>query len=317
MSKKIILVHGRSYKPNKKILKRNWIDATQYGINRDFGEKELAKFNQLKPKIEMAYYGDLSNDFLSKHGDGLWTEQREKDDIADRKEALLALKKYGARDFTKRNYNKIRDLSDVLKEAAANILSGPLSIFGIGDDLVEMVAPDMGHYWNLDDEFGSNVRWRLTEILTKAMGAGEDILLVAHSLGTIVCYDVLWKISHYGEYKKLREKGYKNITLITIGSPLGDENVKDQLKGADASGYRRYPQNIKRWINFAAEDDFISHDSTVKNDFRDMKKFGLDPNISDKEIYNMSIREGNSNPHHSTGYLIHPKFSQAVVSWLG
>ena len=37
--------------------------------------------------------------------------------------------------------------------------------------------------------------------------------------------------------------------------------------------------------------------------------------IIDKPIYNMAIREGNSNPHHGTG-LIHPKMSTVVTSWL-
>ncbi len=312
MAKHIILIHGRSFKPDAANLKRNWVAALAHGIERDHGKRALNKFKKVKKT--MVYYGDLSNAFLSKHTGKRWTKKREADDIADRKDALAALKQYGTREFNKSNYKRVRDLSDVLKEATANIFSGPLSFFGIGDDLVEFVAPDMKNYWNPDASFGSNVRWRLTVPLERALKANDDIMLISHSLGTIVSYDVLWKFSHYGEFQHLRGKNIN--TLVTLGSPLGDENVKDKLKGANATKQRKYPHNIGRWLNLAAEDDFISHDPSLANDYKKMLQLGLTANIIDKEIYNMAIRGSNSNPHHGAGYLIHPHMSRIVNSWL-
>ncbi len=312
MTKHIILVHGRSYKPDAVDLKRNWVDALAYGIERDHGKHALNKFK--KARKTMAYYGDINNAFLGSHTGKHWTKKRKADDLADRKLALTGLKQYETRGFTRKNYNKIRDLADVFKELAASVLSGPLSLFSVGDEVVGMVAPDMEHYWSADDSFGSDVRWRLTKPLERALKAGDDILLIAHSLGTIVSYDVLWKFSHYGEYQHIRDKSIN--TLLTIGSPLGDENVKEKLKGADASSRRKYPLNIGRWYNFAAEDDYISHDPRLSNDYRRMLRLGLTSGITDKQIYNMSIRDGNSNPHHSTGYLIHPQVSKLLADWL-
>jgi hypothetical protein len=313
MAKHIILVHGRNYKPDAANLKRNWVGALAHGIERDHGKRALNKFK--KTRKTMVYYGDLSNAFLGKHTGKRWTKKREAADIQDRKEALAALKLYGTHEFNKKNYKRIRDLADVFKEAAANVFSGPLSLLGIGDDIVGLVAPDMEHYWNPDARFGSDVRWRLTGPLERAIKAGDDIMLISHSLGTIVSYDVLWKFSHYGEYQHLRDK--KINTLVTIGSPLGDENVKKELKGVQAKTYRRYPHNIGRWVNFAAEDDYISHDPRLANDFKNMVRLGLTARITDKHIYNMAIRGGNSNPHHGAGYLIHPQMSRVVTSWLG
>lgn len=218
MAKHIILIHGRSYKPNAVSLKRNWVGALAYGIERDHGKRALNKFK--KARKTMAYYGDLTNTFLGKHTGKRWTKKREAD----------------------------------------------------------------------------------------------DILLIAHSLGSIVSYDVLWKFSHYGEYQHIRNKGIN--TLATIGSPLGDEIVKDELKGSNAKFRRRYPQNIGCWINFAAEDDYIAHDPTLANDFKRMVQFGLTSSITDKHIYNMAIRWDNSNPHHGTGYLIHPQMSRITTDWL-
>ena len=314
MAKHIIMVHGRSYKPAAAALKRSWTGALAHGILRDHGKRMLNRFNHKNVKKTLVYYGDLSNSFLGKHTGNRWTKKREADDIADRKETLNALKEYGSREFTKTNYKNIRELGDVFKEVAANVFSGPMSLLGIGDEIVNMVAPDMEHYWNMDEKFGSDVRWRLTVPLSRALRAGDDVLLIAHSLGSIVAYDVLWKLSHYAEYAELHNR--KVNTLITMGSPLGDENAKKNLKGAGATKHRKYPHNIQRWLNFAAEDDFISHDATMANDYRKMLQYGLVSSITDRQIYNMAVREEGSNPHHGAGYLIHPQMSRAVANWL-
>lgn len=312
MAKHIILVHGRNYKPAKAALQRNWVKALASGIERDYGKRGLNKFSKVTK--EMAYYGHYSNDFLAKKKGERWTLGKETANIADRKATLNALIAYKKNEFSKRYYKNIQQLEDVFAEAAANIFSGPLSLLGIGDNLVSTVAPDMAEYWNMDAEFGSNVRWEITQTLFKSLKRGDDILLIAHSLGSIACYDVLWKLSHYGEYRDYRQ--LKLNTFVTIGSPLGDENVKKQLKGASASNQRRYPSNIRRWINIAAEDDYISHDPTLKNDFKAMTAKKIGTHIEDHEIYNMSVQKDGSNPHHSAGYLIHPKISKLVHDWL-
>ena len=77
--------------------------------------------------------------------------------------------------------------------------------------------------------FGSDLRARLTEPLQAAVEKGDDIMLIAHSLGTMISYDVLWKFSHYYEYRKLRENGRAPMinTFLTLGTPLGNKTVKE------------------------------------------------------------------------------------------
>ena len=89
----------------------------------------------------------------------------------------------------------------------------------------------MAHYWNGDSYFASDVRSRLTPVLKKALDRGDDIMLVGHSLGSMICFDNLWKLSHYGEYRRLCMALIKTL-FVTLGSPLADENVKQQLKGS-------------------------------------------------------------------------------------
>ena len=63
------------------------------------------------------------------------------------------------------------------------------------------------------------------------------------------------------------------------------------------------------------EDDFVSHDQEIANDYKDMVP-ELVPSIKDERIYNLAVRHGKSNPHHGAGYLIHPIVADAVADWL-
>ena len=48
-----------------------------------------------------------------------------------------------------------------------------------------------------------------------------------------------------------------------------------------------------------------------------MLEHGLIESIEDLRIFNLAIRHGRSNPHHSAGYLIHPTVIEAIADWLG
>ena len=151
--------------------------------------------------------------------------------------------------------------------------------------------------------------------LQRAMRRDGKILVISHSLGTMVSYDTFWKFSHMSEYRN--DSSIRPVdTWITLGSPLGDETVKRKLKGASLDGARKYPNIIKRWLNFSAEDDFISHDEDVKNDYKAMLRQRLVNEIRDQDVYNLAVRNGRSNPHSSAGYLIHPKVIAAIGAWL-
>ena len=310
MAKKLIFIHGRNTKPLENELRNIWYAAVRGGLKRDFGAQAVSAFNSVAKKF--VYYGDLSNKFLHKE-----KGVKIPDDVASRKETLKQLKTYATNEFRKGVYNKLEG-KDALKEGLADTFSGILSALRIGEPLVSAVAPDMGHYWNREQYFGSDVRYRLTKVLKQAFDHDDQIMLVAHSLGTIVSYDCLWKFSHYGEYRHDYGSQKKIDLLVTMGSPLGDENVKDNLKGSSSKGKLRYPNNIKEWVNISAEDDYISHDSRLKNDYKDMVKYRLlKKNVREiYPIYNLAVRNNKSNPHSSVGYLIHPKFTELLWNWI-
>ena len=201
-----------------------------------------------------------------------------------------------------------------LKEAFVDAVAGIAALFRVSEPLIQKVAPDMEHYWDPDSEYGTNVRFPLIQPLKEAMDGDDDIVVIAHSLGAMISYDTFWKFCRIGEYRPNYTD--KKIDLfITIGSPLADETVKRNLKGAHLRDGRKYPSNISRWVNIAAEDDYISHDETTADDYKAMVP-DLVSSIDDHRIYNLAVRNGKSNPHHGVGYLIHPTLSKIVADWL-
>jgi len=302
MAKTLVLVHGRHYKPPMADLQKLWLDAIEAGIRRDFPAKVSAFKNA---KIEFVYYGDISNKFLSERNG-----ERVPNDIKDRQAALDALKLLKANQFTKASYKALPGYNPWM-EALADFASGPLSFVGLSDSIIKKVAPDIEEYWE-DQGFGSSVREVFAKGLERALAKPGEVCVVAHSLGTMISYDTFWKMSHTSEYRKAPWDRPID-RWITLGAPLGDSTVQKNLKGADEKPAFRYPTNVKEWFNVAAEDDYISHDQTVADDFKAMKST---TQIKDKSIYNLAVRAGKSNPHNESGYLIHPYVTGLIANWL-
>lgn len=311
MNKQLFLIHGRDFKPDEESLKGLWFGALKHGLKRDYSEDMVAQFNAAIPQF--IYYGELSNKFLYKK-----EKKYEPDkDLKDRQRAIEKLMVYSKTDLhgnaSKFFYNQLPGKNPV-KEWLADMFATPLDWIGFSEHIISVVAPDMKEYWNFDRAFGSDLRCKLTGKLVDALSNGKDIMVIGHSLGSIIAYDVLWKFSHYCEYQDIKSR--KISTFLTLGCPLGNETVKKNLKGANADGERRYPKNINHWINVAAEDDFISHDETLAENYREMTNHGLIEPIQDHRIYNLSLRKGKSNPHHGVGYLIHPIVIRSIAEWL-
>jgi len=301
-------VHGRSFKPDKVDLWKLWKGAVRAGIKRDYPPSKLRAFDDAK--TEMIYYGNYSNQFLRSKGQSY----NKVADVRDRQKTLESLKVYDANQFTKSTYKKLPGKASY-KEFIADVLGGPVGAIGLGEELTSFAAPDMAHYWNPDTQYGSDVRYPMINPLRRAMDRGDRIMVVSHSLGTMISYDTFWKFAHMAEYRDKYSRK-KIDRWITLGSPLADETAKRHLRGAQVRGRRKYPNNVVDWFNVAAEDDYISHDSKVRNDYKEMFKYGLIRKIEDYMIYNLSVRDGDSNPHSGIGYLIHPTVVNLICKWL-
>jgi hypothetical protein len=307
MGKTLLLLHGRHFKPNETALTTLWLDTLAAGLARDRASV-LPLFNAATKSF--IYYGNISNAYLLEQG----YEYDEAADLKDRRKVLKKLSTYKKSQFNKKTYNALPGKS-FWGEALADLFAGPLAYARLSDPAIHLVAPDMKEYWNDDSAFSSDVRFPMIAPLKEAMDRNDEILVIAHSLGSMIAYDTFWKFCRMGEYRPTYAD--KKISLwITLGSPLGNETVRRNLHGGEASGERRYPNNIVDWVNLAAEDDYISHDQRLADDYAEMLDHGLVRSITDERIYNLAVRQGKSNPHNELGYLIHPAVTMRLADWL-
>jgi hypothetical protein len=98
----------------------------------------------------------------------------------------------------------------------------------------EYVRPKDGTTFKVREE----LRKRLLANLHEAAQQGEKLVLVTHSMGTMVAYDVLRNCPDCPPVD----------TLFTLGSPLGVQEVQDQLVAKDAKKVD-FPPALGRWIN--------------------------------------------------------------------
>ena len=174
MGNRILFIHGRSFKPSRKVLRQLWISAVRTGIRRSRPER-LDRFDAARK--EFVYYGDLSNRYLRSTGKTYSAAK----DAESRRVTLADLEELKSNQFTRARYRKLPGRTS-LKEFFADAAAGPLNWFGLSEKAIGMVAPDMLEYWNPDSSFGSDVRWECTEALRRGMSSGDRLLVVAHSL---------------------------------------------------------------------------------------------------------------------------------------
>lgn len=303
MKHQLLLVHGRGFKPTKRDFSRLWRDALRAGFERDRPDL-LPALNEAH--IEVVYYADLSAEWLTKIG-----KKPREGDLQSRRATLNGLKQLKKSQFGERHYNSIRGLLPAY-EALADALDYPITFLRLGESLFEKYAPEIREYW-ADVHLGSDLRLVVAKALERAMKRVGPICLVGHSLGSILSYDVLWQMSHSSFFRHAKWNRQVEL-LVTLGAPLANQTIREHLKGAVAPEEFRYPTNVGRWINIAAEDDIIAHDETIVNDFRPMRKTGC--KLTDHHIYNPAIRNGKPNPHEGVGYLIHPRTVKMLANWL-
>lgn len=304
----MLYVHGRYFKPSSYELLDISVAAMRAAIERDYPD-EIDLFHGMHKRI--AYYGDIANKFLEDQGE----RYDEKLDIGDRRNALQGLSAIEKRkNFGVARYDRLPGKT-ALAEFAADFAAPLLDSLGLSKKVISKIAIDLGEYWNKKSDFNSRVRNRVRKAICDATGGDNRVMLVSHGTGCIIAYDVLWQLSHDPQYMESFE-GRKIDLWLTLGAPLGDTTVTRRLLGAKQKGLECYPSNVVSWHNVSAEDDYMSHDNTLADDFKLMLKQKQVSRIRDYRVYNLAVRYGKSNPHSSVGYLIHPRVGQILADWL-
>ncbi len=202
MKKIIIGIHGLKNKPPEDVLKKWWQEAIAEGF-------KLNNINSGKFRFDLVYWADLN--YETPENPDEWDENNP--------EYLSSpYTPYEESEFNKVKEQLKRGINKTI-ESGLDLLflrDGEISGFDkIADIAIKKMFSDLYIYYTGDcvAKPGINAkkefRLRLLEKLEKYKK--YHIMLIAHSMGSIIAYDTLMEIN----------KKYKIDYFITIGSPLG------------------------------------------------------------------------------------------------
>lgn len=186
----------------------------------------------------------------------------------------------------------------------------PFLIPYFADEKLELHLRDLRRYVGNEFDVADIVRRMLKMPLRAAAQAGRPILLIGHSMGSVIAYDTLWQLS------RVKKENVAVDLFLTMGSPLGERYIQHRLLDHSATAADRYPDNIGQWINIAAVGELTAIDSTLANDFAPMLHKGLVKSIEDHAVYNWFRLAGVLNVHAEYGYLLNEVTASVVCKWL-
>jgi hypothetical protein len=175
---------------------------------------------------------------------------------------------------------------------------------------VNSAATEINRYFDNVDNIASDIRKLLKQRLRPLLEKNEPILLIGHSLGSVIAYDTLWELSY-------QEGLHGKADFLTIGSPLGMHYVQRRLMGMKENGKKSYPRLIRHWTNLSSEGDIIALERNFHDSFEEMIKQGLVKSIEDHNhgIYNYFRSDEGLNCHRSYGYLVNPAVGSIIAQW--
>lgn len=293
----IVYVHGIANKPRPSILKCQW-DRALFG--RSLGERSRLVYWVNRKRYPVPSRGtcqdaDISEASLPEQRIGTpnvelssaVTETAQRD-----RESDLLIAQLCASDPAEDPQRCLHAIQNSLAGGSAESMAAetgsevaPLPRF-MRDWLTRRISrallPDVHDYF-FDDAFTSEVDALLD---ARILRAPPPVVVVAHSLGGVIAYQGLCRLA--------RSDPARRIPLfLTIGSPLGMQEVQDQLMRSLGVTSLRSPNNVDRWVNLADRFDPVSVDAQLDNDFGGV-------GIEDAGVQNLDRPR---HPHSATGYL--------------
>lgn len=193
---------------------------------------------------------------------------------------------------------------------------------GLIDELKNRVRQrlvvDLGAYYDTSStvQFGRSqgiqTRKAIRDRLAAQLAAhrGHDLLLIAHSMGSIIAYDVLLDPEN-------PQDGVAD--LVTIGSPLGLAAVQGRIREEQGQKTLRVPGNVwESWKNYTDRRDCVCADLTVVGEYENDSEIELkDVAVRNGYRYESAASEWIHNYHSAYGYLRTPELAEQLAKFLG
>ena len=185
----------------------------------------------------------------------------------------------------------------------------PFLIPHLASERLEIHLRDLRRYTHNQRGIAERIRHKVKTPLRAAASSDRPILLIGHSMGSVIAYDALWQMTH-------RDGDDIEIgLLLTMGSPLGQRYIQNQLKGSGLNGTMRFPANIRHWKNLSAIGDLTAIVPELTNSFGLMVNQGSLESLEDERIFTWYRLEGELNVHAEYGYLVNKATARIVRDW--
>ena len=298
MAKVILGIHGLSNKPAEATLRAWWLAAINDGL-RGVGGPPIPQ-----EQFEMAYWANLQ--YPQPDGSPEPYTDPDTDVIDTDRSKIIAI----GRELFADVIGKFGDLK--------RQLSNSERIEGIRNAVREKVVRDLANYY--DDESrirfteraGQQTRAAIRTVLRDLIDqhGDDELMVIGHSMGSIVAYDVL---------RSLRDAGTRIPHLITIGSPLGLSAVKQKVRAEWDPDEKqpRVPEVLTgSWHNYGDPKDLVCSDLSVADEYLPSATVHAeDAVVSNGYCYPVGANIKH-NHHKSYGYLRTPQVAEHVRRFL-
>ncbi len=289
---KIIFIHGmnqQNYTAHR--LKEHWLKVFKLGL-----KQMPCRVNVRDLHIHMPFYGDLMTKYQLSNQLDLNTllpksffnnyfpinvhpsnpPTREHTPFVP----LLRPTDQTDKSFSERLYLTSQLVKDrVLKELVVLLNNFPK----LHESLIQQFLIETYMYLS-NPEFMEEVHQRIL----KKMREDEDYIVVGHSLGSVIAFQLLSDPSYQFSVKR----------FVTLASPLSFRVIQSKLP----SPISRPPCIYGDWFNFYSQDDFLTAFPLCE------APFNFEPAIINQKIYTFA-----NQPHEILGYLQHPSVIKAII----
>ncbi len=301
--KKVLIgIHGLGNKPPRRLLKRWWKLALLEGLER-IGHPGL------RFEFEMAYWASyLNSQPLNAY-------------VHDPNHPLYIQHPYvpakstpSSKPATRKWRKRYLDVLEKVMDALFLSEHWWFNFDSISDRIIRKKFQSLDLYYRADQPLNRRglhvqqiIRRKLAKVLRRFRE--HEIMLIAHSMGSIVAYDVLTQ----------EVPDIEIHTFVTLGSPLGLPAIIKRIlqeQGVDVKHEKRppTPENIRKaWYNFADLRDTVALNYNLADDYRPNSR-GVGP--VDVIVNNDYEYAGEKYPHASYGYLRAPELAQVVYDFL-
>lgn len=302
MAEIIIGIHGMGNKPPPKTLSRWWKASIREGLKR-------IKKSKLAFNFELVYWAHYLHPVPLKPR------------IKDKEHPLYIEDRY-----FRAPANAIAEKSGELRQKLVDYVSEQLDKIFLKEDLTinyESIVDFVIHHFFKDLELYYHnycVIPSKTDSHAKALICSElanvlkkhrykKIMLIAHSMGSIIAYDVLTQAA----------SDVTIDTFVTIGTPLGLPIVKSRIaaerkQNSSLKVSLQTPENIRsHWYNLSDLRDKIAINYMLQDDYEENAS-RIGP--VDKIVTNDFVFGEQKNPHKSFGYLRTVEMAEVIRDFL-